>query len=81
MLLYFENNKGELKSLGEFKTKEEINKKINDILFEKKFKSYYQVLTFISDKEIRIDYGSHSELFYVKTENEKEMPLKNIFVS
>lgn len=48
-----------------FETEDQAYEKIKEVLEEKKIKVYYYRSNFLEDGSIMIDYGSHTNFFYV----------------
>jgi hypothetical protein len=61
----FGNSKGETKTIGTVKTKEQANKVILDFLNEHNYKSYYQRRWKVDDKTTKVDVGSYTEFFEI----------------
>lgn len=68
MTLYFQSSNGNRRELGEYTTKKDIYKKINNFLEEHNYKSYYTHIWREGD-EVWIDVGSWSEFFIVEDED------------
>ena len=65
MKLFFENSKGEQRQIAEG-TLTECRKAMFAFLEEHNFKSYYQREITLTNGDIMIDVGSHTEFFYLK---------------
>ena len=65
MKLYWGND-DLLELVGEYETKEEVFKAMNDFLRGLQFESYYQRWCCHPDGTVKIDYGSWRNFFYIK---------------
>lgn len=66
MKVEFENSDGERSYVGESDTRQGCFQIINNYLKEHDFKSYYKRITHIPERdELWIDFGSHTEFFYI----------------
>lgn len=72
MVLKFLDRYGNYSSLGSFQEKEDVFKKMHEYVEGIKFKSYYTRINYLGKDKIEVDFGSHSEFFYVEAENEDE---------
>ena len=66
MKLYFENSQGIERVIAEVVNEEEAYKEINKFCEERNFKIYY-VRTWMSNGRKKYDVGSHTEFFYLDT--------------
>lgn len=66
MKLYFENSQGEERVVAEVANEEEAYKEINKFCKERNFEIYY-VRTWMSNGRKKYDVGSHTEFFYLAT--------------
>lgn len=66
MKLYFENSQGVERVIAEVANEEEAYKEINKFCEERNFEIYY-VRTWMSNGRKKYDVGSHSEFFYLAT--------------
>lgn len=64
MKLEFHTNKNEIKVISHPRNKKELWRDIDKVLEDRRFKTYYQRLYLENDK-LKIDFGSHTEFFYV----------------
>lgn len=64
MKLEFHTNKNEIKGISHPRNKKELWRDIHKVLEDRGFKTYYQRLYLENDK-LKIDFGSHTEFFYV----------------
>lgn len=63
-----QNWQGDNRFVGKFSTKEEANKAISADLKQREIKPYYIRIWECRDKVEQIDYGSHSEFYYIEME-------------
>lgn len=73
MILKFEDRYREMHEIAKCKTIEKLNIEMKTYLSKINFKSYYYNITLISNSEVRVDYGSHSEFFYVYSEKDENL--------
>ena len=66
MKLYFENSQGVERVIAEVANEEEAYKEINKFCEERNFEIYY-VRTWMSNGRKVYDVGSHTEFFYLDT--------------
>lgn len=66
MKLYFENSQGEERVIAEVANEKEAYKEINKFCEERNFEIYY-VRTWMSNGRKKYDVGSHTEFFYLAT--------------
>lgn len=66
MKLYFENSQGVERVIAEVANEEEAYKEINKFCEERNFEIYY-VRTWMSNGRKKYDVGSHTEFFYLAT--------------
>lgn len=66
MKLYFENSQGVERVIAEVANEEEAYKEINKFCEERNFEIYY-VRTWMSNGRKVYDVGSHTEFFYLAT--------------
>ena len=64
MKLEFHTNKNEIKGISHPRNKKELWRDIHKVIEDRGFKAYYQRLYLENDK-LKIDFGSHTEFFYV----------------
>ena len=71
LTVYFENSRGEKRTIGIADKKETAWKIIFDFLAEHEYKTYYQRVNKFNDDIEKIDVGSHTEFFWFVPENQK----------
>lgn len=64
MKLEFQTDKNEIKVISHPRNKKELWRDVDKELEDRRFKIYYQRLYLVNDK-LKIDFGSHTEFFYV----------------
>ena len=73
MVLKFLNNKDDIIEIAKISNKEDAFKETNLYLNKIKFKSYYTIINFVSEKKLIIDYGSHTQFFVIESENNENL--------
>lgn len=73
MVLKFLNNKDNIIEIAKINNKEDAFKEMNLYLNKIKFKSYYTIINFVSEKKLIIDYGSHTQIFVIESENNENL--------
>lgn len=64
MKLEFQTENNEIKVISHPRNKKELWRDVDKELEDRRFKTYYQRLYLENDK-LKIDFGSHTEFFYV----------------